>query len=1620
MDIDLLFDRLRKQWIDVSDKDEKAFESEVDKRAEDQVADTKNAIREQVLINLDRWDSKEVAFDRAMDAELARDFDELKSLLLKVVPTLQLTKNHLETLASAINFKLTDRGNSVMDVTQSQSYLKEINKTPEQVVNDCLTNSNVTSSVAKVDKTPSQGNESCAPEQKSSKIESAPISTESRNQISSYRPENIRCGSDDIVSRDRASTKSQARTALREWIRGTNDELNFVAEGDKVGDRKVDLATKEDKQILKENLYKPLKILCVNNKEWFLSGLRRRVSEQWLDEDKIWRQLMSTYNTSKGDMTSEAYREWVVNSGEFQLLSWKSDNFAKWMSKLWNLYRDYRDKKYSGWYIEKVMGMLDNEFKVNNDGYEDVADKKWYERIIDANNRNNDAIKNLNLWWYKILDGKSDNSARKNLESMGVNLNEATAYGQSLVETNNVKALVDHGWFASAYDTTNEEGFANFLWDTSFSGGVDNSDMAMRQWQQILAQFRIAVEQYALMNGLDANDRVQLKAAQSGVLRNVLSFVQLQANRNTDRKYNKISEELKNVIGGTWDIWKYLIGDKENKWSASGSFLSKNPGMLKFMQKTLSDHPGAMDGIMLYGNTWAEVKMQAQYKEASDASLQQAIEWLTPEQQAQFKEVYNNNKSEIATYIKKYQESHTTNAMSEQQLLQSIALSTVHALSQNIVAPYLWGDLNKVATTLTNDTKLDVWWKPLKATINWVDVTGAVGAGWSIALPRNLKLNYGLATNGSTIVPSLSISTQQDLWWGFRAGEQVHLIVPGYSQTLTKTFTWWDKTANNLDTISSKSTTIWLDGTISVLWLSGGVGFFRERDILKGIDTGYEHRKTEWSKIISNIINAINVNSDSTSIKKAIATQIAKNYPNSDPQKQQYMVENLHAAMVSYGCGVKSGIDKNVLIDQLTQAFAGEWKNQAITGLKWTKLTGWGMRLWVSTNPWETALNIFTLGTGLKFTNFNRGFHYEETAESLAALDDAEHSGKNNRLLSQAIGQKEVNFMNRMFETTHHRMMHNVSDIEYNSTNNTVRIPQALWDSQWQVNVKISSLLRGHIKMDDQWYLVVPANIPMSLNAFPQVSWVEYTLSVWSPRVESDALHLITGKGIPQERQADTMDGVKIENGKWADPLTKEKVESAISSLKSQKPWYYDAFDVQVISADNTWVKIKVDWQKYDLPARGGWEVMMKDGKFLVSPKTGSTTDTFSLKFVNSDKKWSGSWTVSEEIKNITYNEVDTDLEKNAISAIDSNLSLIESIENTKSAQFYSFLNEVMERDTEWASKQLLNMFGQELPALKAALESSDRSVKEVVVSRMLSIFALEDKSYKNKTIGELIERRRKTAPKLPPAYTRIGENHVDFLDRDDFKSAFDMNMKLNESSSNKVDNVLWYTAFYRMPRNGNNKHRGFALTTPWYTDVLWSTKDIPSSKQSKAKEWLQNTVEKDDFAKRAIRDALKGKLNAYGALSDTQVIPLMKWEPIVLWWATIKLNTTPVFYFLAQCANESIGLKINSITITKDGKEEIIDGGLWQDIKFNAGSGGSLYVNTTDTRGTAAISWARSAQFGAWVALRANWWWWDDGYTRWSSETGWSNQQNHSWWSTNTWWSTNWWNVPWDMPTNP
>jgi uncharacterized membrane protein len=112
------------------------------------------------------------------------------------------------------------------------------------------------------------------------------------------------------------------------------------------------------------------------------------------------------------------------------------------------------------------------------------------------------------------------------------------------------------------------------------------------------------------------------------------------------------------------------------------------------MQDKLMNHPGALDGILLYGSQ-GESKMQEEYRNTKIAPAEyiQAVdacgEKVPPHNREAVKTVMKNNSSEIDKMVKSMR---TTNAMSEQQLLQNIALNVSNVLTKN--APMVWNGLS--------------------------------------------------------------------------------------------------------------------------------------------------------------------------------------------------------------------------------------------------------------------------------------------------------------------------------------------------------------------------------------------------------------------------------------------------------------------------------------------------------------------------------------------------------------------------------------------------------------------------------------------------------------------------------------------------------------------------------------------------------------------------------------------------------------------------------------------------------------------------------------------------------------------------------------------------------------
>ncbi len=271
-----------------------------------------------------------------------------------------------------------------------------------------------------------------------------------------------------------------------------------------------------------------------------------------------------------------------------------------------------------------------------------------------------------------------------------------------------------------------------------------------------------------------------------------------------------------------------------------------------------------------------------------------------------------------------------------------------------------------------------------------------------------------------------------------------------------------------------------------------------------------------------------------------------------------------------------------------------------------------------------------------------------------------------------------------------------------------------------------------------------------------------------------------------------------------------------------------------------------------------------------------------------------------------------------------------------------------------------------------------------------------------------------------------------------------------NKDELNKPieNNLFWMTAFYR---HDNKDWRWYSMTQMWFTNVLGGhMEEIKSDDLESTKEWFWNNLNVSEVHKEILLDSLNDKINIkwldLTELSDDNLKNLLTWEYVDIGGENdkikteLKLDLNYVFYLLWECANESIGIKLESIELRQwtetetwlpqDSEETTtieIPSNTWG-IEINPQKvfeQSWMYVNTIESqnqldRARKHSVWAGFA-FASGVETpeeeyvpdgeaNANNWandvdsnnGWNDG----GSNNGW----NDSWWS----WGTEWWSWSW------
>ncbi len=179
-----------------------------------------------------------------------------------------------------------------------------------------------------------------------------------------------------------------------------------------------------------------------------------------------------------------------------------------------------------------------------------------------------------------------------------------------------------------------------------------------------------------------------------------------------------------------------------------------------------------------------------------------------------------------------------------------------------------------------------------------------------------------------------------------------------------------------------------------------------------------------------------------------------------------------------------------------------------------------------------------------------------------------------------------------------------------------------------------------------------------------------------------------------------------------------------------------------------------------------------------------------------------------------------------------------------------------------------------------------------------------------------------------------------------DYRSTIrDLLKGTNKLTRQTMENLIGFTAFYRLNWDG----RKYSMTALWATNILskwdWtkSMAEINKTDLPAAEEWFVNNLNANKMNQQKILTKLNSQLTNYGiALEEKHLESLFSWEyqTIDIWGKIVKLDLQYYFYLLGECANESIGTIINSITIYEQIhwgiKETTINGEiLWKKSKM-------------------------------------------------------------------------------------
>lgn len=701
------------------------------------------------------------------------------------------------------------------------------------------------------------------------------------------------------------------------------------------------------------------------------------------------------------------------------------------------------------------------------------------------------------------------------------------------------------------------------------------------------------------------------------------------------------------------------------------------------------------------------------------------------------------------------------------------------------------------------------------------------------------------------------------------------------------------------------------------------IGF--EKNQIKGIEKQYAHIKKEITPLIKKLLTK------EGDKYPDIAQTLQSLFKKSSKEEIQKATENLTSILKMVQ---DQGLDAEQASQFIGERYAESWRDNAIQGLpKGWKFTGASLGI-------QFLAGFFPIGTlGVTLTKY-KNFSYEDSPESWARYQQRIERGVWDEE-EKKIGPTDFAFIQKQLEASNIlRGEKIVMDEE-----GQVHLPKSLINKEG-FTVRINKDMQKYLKMNEQkTAFILPKGLSYRFLTNAGTNKAGALLDIGYKK--GDEFTTLTTEMVPEQSE-DYQLAQKI-----------SAFNAKLQTLERLKDYSLDKNGVlfkkigenykEVLGANGKSVTIdaknglKFDGEKVEVVETGGLQIIndLPSNSESLETLNGEVSNALKglesrLKQMRKEKskayrKVAGASRVENIIETAKPSTVENTTDES--STVEKNTETTEEVvENSKAD---TIVDAKDKKGYLLAAKELLS-------AIEKSKQSKQSKQKDVLYNALEIIGENNNEHFKNQQLAHQVIDQIKVImaeidPKLKDSNKEI-QNLTQVRDNQfKFKSALQAFTGVNgvdyaqlarglKSREPKIKrNIIGFTAFYR--KGVEPTERGMGLTPYGHTNVLGQTFDLPDSSKESAKKWIIDNLKNHPAQMQTISESL-GKVangspngvNNKWFLTNKALLTLLEKGEVDIGvdnWKKISITSVnPVAYFLAECANQSIGLELWNLKI--------------------------------------------------------------------------------------------------------